>query len=531
MPDRMALVVGINAYTKVPLKCCVNDASAVHAALQRMGFTSKLEVDCDINALLQATRSFVSSVKPGDIALFYFAGHGAEATVLQAGKHCTSNWLLASEVPSSNADLPRYALDAHNLLADLEARGARFNALVLDCCRNDPALDAGGRSLGGGLASMDPKGSLVAFACAPGARSAELPGSTHGVFTEHLLQHIEKPGLEINTLFIRVGNAVEQATRHLPQAQRPYVNCALRCENASLHTGKRKRGDAPAPTPGSSGVDLTGQSIALYNPANDRWLRVTGDGAAEAHSTGKTFQAWWGAERFEVRDVGAGHLALYSPINERWLRVLGPSDEHRVDAYCKSRSFDPGWRFERLQIRDVGDGHVGLYFKASDRWLSVTPVGEVKAFHAGFENTIVSGESSWERFKVTRLNPVHSSRWRLEDCGEGAFRIISEEKPDYKLDIRSGQLFAGLVENHRRSSWWRKQPCGDGVFRLVNVEQADRKLHIKNGALEASPNVLDIWESAMWREDHIVDGVVLLVNKWKPDYDTWLGALIADAAP
>ena len=236
---RKALVVGINTYSRLPLRCCINDASAVHAALQRMGYASTLVTDCDIDTLLNARRTFVDTLQKNDIAFFYFAGHGTEASVLQAGKPRTSNWLLARNVPESNSDLPRYALDAHNLLAEMEARGTRFNALVLDCCRDDP-LPAGTRSLGSsggpfnGLASMDPKGSLVAFACAPGARSIELPKDPHGIFTHHLLEHLETPGLEINKLFIRIGNAVEQATQHLPLPQRPFVNHCLRCEDASL---------------------------------------------------------------------------------------------------------------------------------------------------------------------------------------------------------------------------------------------------------------------------------------------------------
>ena len=236
---RKALVVGINTYSTRPLRCCINDASAVHAALQRMGYASTLVTDCDIDTLLKARRTFVDTLQKNDIAFFYFAGHGTEASVLQAGKPRTSNWLLARNVPESNSDLPRYALDAHNLLAEMEARGTRFNALVLDCCRDDP-LPAGTRSLGSsggpfnGLASMDPKGSLVAFACAPGARSIELPKDPHGIFTHHLLEHLETPGLEINKLFIRIGNAVEQATQHRPLPQRPFVNHCLRCEDASL---------------------------------------------------------------------------------------------------------------------------------------------------------------------------------------------------------------------------------------------------------------------------------------------------------
>ena len=261
-PERKALVVGINKYTSDPLKNCLNDASAVHEALKRMGFTSTLILDCDIGTLLKGKRSFVSSVNSGDIAFFYFAGHGVEAAIMQAGKPTTSNWLIARDVPESNEDLPRYALDAHNLLAELEARGARFNALVLDCCRNNP-LPQSTRSLGGGgLAKMEPKGSLVAFACAPGEQSVDGPhlGLRHGVFTEHLLKHIETRGLNLDTLFIRVSNGVEAATSGITGGpQRPYRHSRILIENASLFPadpvnveepslgdrGKRSRTEAP----------------------------------------------------------------------------------------------------------------------------------------------------------------------------------------------------------------------------------------------------------------------------------------------
>ena len=136
-------------------------------------------------------------------------------------------------MPKHRDDLPRFAVDAHNLLAEMEARRTRFNALVLDCCRND-RLPTGDRSLGRGLTSMDPKGSLVAFGCAQGQTTAERRTGRNGIFTEHLLKHIETPGLEINALFIRVGNAVERATRGLPQPMVPYVHHSLRCEDATL---------------------------------------------------------------------------------------------------------------------------------------------------------------------------------------------------------------------------------------------------------------------------------------------------------
>ena len=68
--ERKALVIGIDAYTKMPLSNCLNDASAVHEALERMGFTSTLILNCDIGKLLKGTRSFVRSADSGDIAFF-----------------------------------------------------------------------------------------------------------------------------------------------------------------------------------------------------------------------------------------------------------------------------------------------------------------------------------------------------------------------------------------------------------------------------------------------------------------------------
>ena len=48
---------------------------------------------------------------------------------MQAGKLQSSNWLLAQEIPSCNSDLPTHAIDAQNLLAEMErCAGGRLRA-------------------------------------------------------------------------------------------------------------------------------------------------------------------------------------------------------------------------------------------------------------------------------------------------------------------------------------------------------------------------------------------------------------------
>eukprot|EP00966_Prymnesium_polylepis_P154081 3558140-Prymnesium_polylepis.1 len=235
---RKALVVGIAKYSRAPLRCTVHDATKMHAALCRIGFSAQLMTDCDFDTFHNAVDTFIESLNPGDSALFYFAGHGVEAAV-QQGLHLeSSNWLISRHVPQSNDQLPRAAVDAQATLERMKQRHTHFNLLILDCCRDNP-LPPTSRSLndGGLLPMMAPAGSLVAFACAPRQKAVEPAGKKHGLYTWHLLKHIETPGLRVEDLFIEVGNRVrkESEAMGLPVVQDPYVNSALTVVGLSLH--------------------------------------------------------------------------------------------------------------------------------------------------------------------------------------------------------------------------------------------------------------------------------------------------------
>ena len=175
---------------------------------------------------------------PQDTALFYFAGHGIEAPVMQGSRENNGNWLLASEIPSGNDELPLLAVDAHALLKELEGQQPRFSVMILDCCRDNP-LPAVSRSLSsGGLGVMSPNGSYIAFACAAGQKAADNPKEPHGLYTKHLLKHIEK-GQRVEDLFIEVNNAVRaesktNPTRFKEGEQVPWTASSLRVSGATL---------------------------------------------------------------------------------------------------------------------------------------------------------------------------------------------------------------------------------------------------------------------------------------------------------
>ena len=236
--------MGINNYKRWPLRKSVNDATDVAAELEHMGFDTTLVTDCNIDEFTRAKRAFTRNVQAGDAAVFFFAGHGVEAPVRRLGKWDQSNWLLATDLPEFNDDLPRKAIDAQDILAGLEERSGEggFNVLILDCCRNDPLdegpppLPAEMRGIGGGLGRLTaPSGSMIVFACAPKQQAAEPPTGRNGTFTKHLLKHINTRGLRLEDLFIRVNNAVQEETRNYSAGQQmPYYNSSLKVEGASL---------------------------------------------------------------------------------------------------------------------------------------------------------------------------------------------------------------------------------------------------------------------------------------------------------
>jgi uncharacterized caspase-like protein len=81
---------------------------------------------------------------------------------------------------------------------------------------------AGGtsRSIGRGLANVEPEGNvLVAYAAKHGTTAEDGVGE-HSPFTAALLAHIEEPGLEINFLFRKVRDEVRTKTQ---RRQEPFL--------------------------------------------------------------------------------------------------------------------------------------------------------------------------------------------------------------------------------------------------------------------------------------------------------------------
>jgi raffinose/stachyose/melibiose transport system substrate-binding protein len=222
---RVALVIGNGNYRHItPLVNPRNDAEAMTAKLESLGFSVMEAVDLQLPDLRAAVAGFERASRGADVALIFYAGHGLQV----AGE----NYLLPVDAQVGGLeDLAPMSLRVSELYAAFGAAQPGLAVLIVDACRDNPFVKAGigspglasGAVAGGGLAGGGSDGVVIAFAAAPGAYAAD---GTDGnsPFTTALLQWIDRPGLEIGTMFRRVRQTVVDLTGG---AQVPWVEEAL----------------------------------------------------------------------------------------------------------------------------------------------------------------------------------------------------------------------------------------------------------------------------------------------------------------
>ncbi len=204
---RVALVIGNSDYKEGgALKNPLNDARAMAAALRQLGFTVIARENATKQQMERAVGEFGDALAPGTVALFYFAGHGMQVN----GR----NFLVPVDANITTEGRVRLeALDVDLVLDQMAASGTTVNLMVLDACRNNPFEKRFRGGAGGGLAQINaPKGTLIAYATAPGKVAADGDG-VNGIYTAKLLQAMKSPGLPIEEVFKRVRVDVARETK------------------------------------------------------------------------------------------------------------------------------------------------------------------------------------------------------------------------------------------------------------------------------------------------------------------------------
>jgi hypothetical protein len=252
--ERVAVVIGNGEYSSSPLKNPVNDARAMADLLEKLKFKVDLVVNGDRRKMLKTLSRFSRQLRKADVGLFYYAGHGIQVK----GR----NYLIPVDATlETESDVEFEALDLGRVLGKMDDAGCPLNIVILDACRDNP-FSRSFRSAGKGLAMVDaPRGTLLAFATAPGSVAADGNGR-NGIYTRNLLTNMDQPGLSIEEVFKQVRIKVVEETNG---RQTPWESSSLMGDfyfkpagqntpppvrKAQAGTAVRKAAEAtPAPAP------------------------------------------------------------------------------------------------------------------------------------------------------------------------------------------------------------------------------------------------------------------------------------------
>ncbi len=219
--DKVALVIGNARYESAgALPNAGKDAGAMAARLEALGFRVFAGQDLTREGMLALLDDFSDALRPEDLALFYYAGHG-----VQIG---AENYLIPVDAQANDeVTLTAASLRLQVVLRTMELRADR-RIVILDACRNNPFLEemaARGRDEAPkGLARVEAGvGSFIAFSTQP--ENVALDGTgENSPFTAALLAHIGDPEADIHAMMRRVRADVVAATGGV---QVPWENSSL----------------------------------------------------------------------------------------------------------------------------------------------------------------------------------------------------------------------------------------------------------------------------------------------------------------
>lgn len=221
---KLGFIIGIDEYVqdKDKLKYCINDASDLNVALQKIGFETILGLNWNYQQFLERFNQFVENIKHDDLVLFYFAGHGKQSE--------EENFLLPSDydydyLRHEDDYIVDHAINAKYIIKKIDAKKCRVTIYLFDCCRLKTKQRT--RAMPNqGLATIVPKlQTLIVFACAPGEVTLdETWNGRNGSFIENLLKHVTASDKDIEDVMRKVARDVHHQTRGV---QQPFRTASL----------------------------------------------------------------------------------------------------------------------------------------------------------------------------------------------------------------------------------------------------------------------------------------------------------------
>ena len=211
---RLALVIGNATYSKKPLNNPTNDAYDMTNKLRALGFTVDKHTNLNRREMNTAVDNFCRKIKKGDIALFFYAGHGYQ---IDGASYLLPIGAIPNIRSEADAEYEGYRVD--RVLGNMKLAGASANLVFLDACRDNPvrsvfrSTSRSAASRGLAFPKQTPSGFLIAFATAGGGTASDGSGR-NGTYTSALLKFMEK-GNSINDVLTMVNGEVKRKTNAL----------------------------------------------------------------------------------------------------------------------------------------------------------------------------------------------------------------------------------------------------------------------------------------------------------------------------
>jgi hypothetical protein len=213
--QKYALVIGNGNYVHTTrLNNPVNDANDMATTLQNLGFTVDKVLNGTQDQMVSAIVRLKNrlSVSRNSYGFLFYAGHGVQSN--------GENYLIPvdANIPTENF-LRNRTVSVQEMLDELNDAGNELNVVVLDACRDNPFSWKRSSTRGLTIIGQQPADSIIVYATSAGSTAADGTGR-NGLFTNHLLNNLKIPGLEITELFRRTGADVARVSNN---QQRPAV--------------------------------------------------------------------------------------------------------------------------------------------------------------------------------------------------------------------------------------------------------------------------------------------------------------------
>jgi hypothetical protein len=281
---RIALVIGNNDYPYQGfLDRSASDAESVHSILEKLHFEVIYRVNSNKEEMAAEFRLFLNELSPDDVAVFYFAGHGAQFRGVDV-------------LFPTDSRQPDDGFVVAQTLAAIAQRRPRFVLAIIDACRTDPDVpqeprvrsipptDRFGREVRTGNLSPEnpPPGMMIVYSAASGQSAQDDLGNgddtePHGLFAHELLKYLSLP-LSVKQMMRQVQTAVvsrsgnKQTPAIYDNAQRDFYLLQPGAPSASVVPEPPAGQQLPPPaSPMPDRSPPAGSQLFSSRPVDDIW--------------------------------------------------------------------------------------------------------------------------------------------------------------------------------------------------------------------------------------------------------------------